>query len=270
MQIPTCALSSGFEIPLLGLGTWRLADDECTRVVSQAIEIGYRHIDTADIYGNHIAVGNALARFDRSSLFITSKVPHTQLACDDLIATCERNLEELQLDYLDMYLLHWPNADIPMEETFGALKSLHDAGKVRSIGLSNFIIKRLGEAIDISGLPICTNQVEFHPLLYQDELLDFCHSSDILITAYAPLARTEALHNSVIKAVAAEVGKTPAQVCLRWLVQKGIIVIPKTASQQRLRENMDIFDWELSAEAERRIDDIPEHKRLVSMEYAEF
>ena len=270
MEIPACRLKSGFEMPVLGLGTWRLAGEECTRVVSEAIEMGYRHIDTADIYENHLAVGKALGRFDRPSLFVTSKVPYQQLACDDLIATCERNLEELQLDYLDMYLLHWPNADVPMEETFGALKVLHEAGKVRSIGVSNFIIRRLGEAIEMAQLPICTNQVEFHPLLYQKELLEFCNSSDVVVTAYAPLARTEALRNPVIKAVADEVGKTPAQVCLRWLVGKGIVVIPKTSSQERLRENMGIFGWELPAEAERRIDEIPEQKRLIRMEYAEF
>jgi 2,5-diketo-D-gluconate reductase B len=270
MQIPTCRLRSGFELPVLGLGTWRLADEQCTRVVSEAIEMGYRHIDTADIYDNHIAVGKALRQFDRPSLFVTSKVPYQKLAHDDLIATCERNLEELQLDYLDMYLLHWPNPDIPMEETFGALKVLHDAGRVRSIGVSNFIIKRLTAAMEISELPICTNQVEFHPLLYQQELLDFCRSSDVVVTAYAPLARTQALRHPVIKAIANEVGKTPAQVCLRWLVEKGIVAIPKASSGERLRENMGIFDWRLPAEAEQRIDDIPEQKRLITMEYAEF
>ena len=270
MQIPTYRLKSGYEMPILGLGTWRLDGEECTTAVSTARELGYTHIDTADMYGNHVEVGKALAGLDRSALFVTSKVGPDDLRHDDLIATCERNLEELGLDYLDMYLLHWPNPDIPMEETFEALGELHGDGKVRSIGVSNFIINRLAQAIEISELPICTNQVEFHPLLYQEELLRFCEANDIVVTAYCPLGRTEALDNEVVKSVAAEHGKTPAQVCLRWLFQKGIIVIPKSRSAERMRENMEIFDWELSAEAEQRIDAIPEQKRVVRLPIAEF
>ncbi len=270
LNIPTYRLRSGYEMPILGLGTWRLTGEECTLAVSKAIEMGYSHIDTADAYGNHVEVGQGLASFDRSGLFVTSKVGPEKLGHDDLITTCERNLDELGLDYLDMYLLHWPNPDIPMAETFEALKELHDDGKLRSIGVSNFIIERLAQAIEISELPICTNQVEFHPLLYQEELLRFCKANDVVVTAYCPLGRTEALHSEVIGSIAEQYERTPAQVCLRWLVQKGMIVIPKTRSEQRMKQNAEIFDWELSAEAEQRIDDIPEEKRVVRLSIAEF
>ncbi len=270
LHIPTYKLKSGYDMPILGLGTWPLNGEECTLAVSKALEMGYSHIDTADVYGNHIEVGKGLANFDRAGLFVTSKVGPEKLGHDALIATCERSLDELDLDYLDMYLLHWPNPDIPMEETFGALKQLHDGGKLRSIGVSNFIIERLAQAIEISELPICTNQVEFHPLLYQEELLQFCKEKGVPVTAYCPLGRTEALHNEVIGSIAEQYEKTPAQVCLRWLVQKGIIVIPKTRSEERMKQNMEIFDWELSAEAEQCIDNIPEEKRVVRLSIAEF
>ena len=270
MSIPQLTLQSGWQIPMLGLGTWRLKGDECTLTVRRALEMGYTHIDTADMYDNHAAVGKALQGFDRASLFITSKVGPEDLRHDGLIAACERNLRELGLDYLDMYLMHWPNPHVEMAESFEALRDLQAQGKIRSIGVSNFVVERLAQAIDVSPLPICTNQVEFHPLLYQRDLLEFCNGHGIAVTAYAPLARTQALNNDVIRAVASQCGKTPAQVCLRWLVQKGIIVIPKTASKERLRENMAIFDWELSADDERRIDAIPGEKRLIQGEYAEF
>ena len=270
LKIPTYKLKSGHEMPMLGLGTWPLNGEECTLAVSKAIEMGYSHIDTADVYENHVEVGKGLAGFDRSGIFVTSKVAPEDLSHDALIATCERSLEELGLDYLDMYLLHWPNPDIPMEETFRALKELHDGGKLRSIGVSNFIIERLAQAVEISELPICTNQVEFHPLLYQEELLRFCKANDVVVTAYCPLGRTHALRNEVIRSVAEQCQRTPAQVCLRWLVQKGIIVIPKTRSEERMKQNMEIFDWELSAEAEQRIDNIPEEKRVVRLSIAEF
>ena len=270
MSIPTVTLNSGYDMPVLGLGTWRLSGDTCTAVTRKALELGYTHIDTAELYDNHAAIAAALKGFDRSSLFITSKVPDQDLAYDDVHRMCQKALHELETDYLDLYLAHWPNPDVPMAETFRAFRELHEQGKVRSIGVSNFNIRRLAEAIEVSDLPIAANQVEFHPLLYQRELLEFCRNSDVVITAYCPLARGAVFDNDVIKGVAEKNHKTPAQVSLRWLVQKGVVVIPKSSSEDRLRENMDIFDWELSPDDEERIDNIGEERRLLSPEWAEF
>lgn len=270
MSIPTVSLQSGRQMPRLGLGTWRLTGSECTTVVRQALDLGYRHIDTADAYGNHAEVGAAIAGHDREALFITSKVPPSLLEHDDLFATCHRNLQELGTEYLDLYLIHWPNPELPMEPTFEALASLYEQGKVRSVGVSNFIASRLQTALDISAVPICTNQVEFHPLLYQARLLEFCNSHGVVVTAYSPLGRQKALEHPVVRQVAEQCGKTPAQVCLRWLLQKGLVVIPKASSETRLRENMDVFDWDLPPEVVQQIDELPDQQRLIRMELDEF
>lgn len=270
MAIPTAALASGYNIPCLGLGTWRLVGDDCTRIVRQALDIGYTHIDTADMYGNHEQVGAGIRGVERSSFFLTSKVGPENLRHDDTVSVCERSLRELGTEYLDMLLIHWPNKETPMLETFGAMEELVQRGLIRSAGVSNFIAARVDEAVRISPVPICTNQVEFHPLLFQESLLSFCGGKGVKVTAYSPLARTEALTHPLIVAVSEETGRTPAQVCLNWLVQKGIIVIPKASSEDRLRENMDIFDWSLTAEQQVRIDAIGEQKRLIHPDIAEF
>jgi len=270
VRIPTYQLESGDEMPVLGLGTWRLTGQTCVAAVSKALELGYNHIDTADAYGNHRQIAQGLEGTDRSAIFVTSKVPHSSLHYDEVLRTCRKNLEELRTDYLDMYLIHWPNRQVPMAETFAALEELHGQGKVRSIGVSNFTIRHLQQAMAATNLPICTNQVEFHPLLYQKELLEFCQQHNIVVTAYSPLARGNVFGNNVISAIAEEYGKTPAQISLRWLLQKGIIVIPKASSEAHLRENMDIFDWELSAADEEGIDNIEEEQRLINVDIAEF
>ncbi len=270
MTVPTATLASTYTIPYLGLGTWRLAGDDCTRIVRQALDMGYTHIDTADMYGNHEQVGAGIRGVERSSFFLTSKVGPEHLRHDDMISVCERSLRELGTDYLDMLLIHWPNKDISMLETFEAMAELAQRGLIRSAGVSNFVAARLDEAVRISPVAICTNQVEFHPLLFQESLLSFCGGKRVKITAYSPLARTEALKHPVILAVSEETGRTPAQVCLNWLVQKGIIVIPKASSEERLGENMDIFDWSLTAEQHLRIDGIGEQKRLIHPDIAEF
>lgn len=270
MDIPALTLTTGDPMPQLGLGTWQLRGERCVEAITAAIEIGYTHIDTADMYGNHQQVGQALAPFNREDIFLASKVRPQDLAHDDLIRSCERNLRQLAVDYLDLYLVHWPNPDIPMEETFGALAELVDRELVNNIGVSNFIIDRLDRALEISDVPICVNQVEFHPMLYQKELLEFCRENDVVLTAYAPLARTRALTLDEIVQIADKYDRTPAQVCLRWLVQKGIVAIPKSKSPERIEENMQIFDWELSAEDEAIIDGIEKHERLVTAEWTTF
>lgn len=270
MDIPTIDLSSGYTIPCLGLGTWRLTGGDCTRTVRAALDMGYTHIDTADMYDNHREVGAGMLGFERSSLFLTTKVAPEDLRREDMIAACERSLLELGTEYIDMLLVHWPNRSIPMGETLEAMSELAERALIRSAGVSNFVTARLEEALQIAPMPICVNQVEFHPLLNQDELLEFCRSRGVVVTAYAPLGRTEALGHPVIVSVARETGRTPAQVCLKWLLGKGIVVIPKTGSVERLRENMGIFDWQITAEQEARIDAIEERKRLIHPDIAEF
>jgi diketogulonate reductase-like aldo/keto reductase len=256
-------LVSGDKMPLIGLGTWMLRGAACTDVVGRALSLGYRHIDTAEGYSNHAAVGEALAATDvaREDIFLVSKVMG-HLSYDDVLAACETSLRDLQTDYLDLYLVHWPNPKIPMAETFQAFSRLHDEGVVRNIGVSNFFIHNLQEAEAASQTPIAVNQIEFHPFLNQAALLDYCQQRNIVMAAYSPLARQRFLDDPLMVEIAQEHGKTVAQVALRWLVNKGIVAIPKASSDAHLLENLDVFDWQLSAEATERLDNI---ERLLSM-----
>jgi diketogulonate reductase-like aldo/keto reductase len=256
-------------MPVLGLGTWELTGNTCYNAVKIALKLGYTHIDTAEIYGNQSEIGNAISNFNRNNLFITSKVWYDNLHYNDVLIACEKTLEDLGIDYLDLYLIHWPNRNIPMRETFDALKELYDKGKVKSIGVSNFTIRHLKEALKISNL-ISVNQVEFHPFLYQKELLFFCEKHNIKIIAYSPLARTEVFSDKTIKTIANKYNKTPAQISLRWLLQKGIVVIPKASSKKHLKENLNVFDFEVSNEDMRKIDSIKTQKRLVNPDFTEF
>lgn len=264
-------LASGHAMPQVGFGTWRLWGGEGIAAISAALSMGYRHLDTADYYENHAEVAKAMADYDREAIFLTSKVWPDNLRHDDLIAACERNLRELRTDYLDLYLIHWPNPAIPMAESLGALAELVERGLVRSAGVCNFVQARLAEALDISPVPISSHQFELHPLLYQRELVDFCQSRGVAVTAYCPIARGAVYDNETIGAIADETGRTCAQVSLRWLLQKGCAVIPRSRSVAHIEENLDVLGWELSAEQVARIDAIGEHRRLIRMEgYDEF
>jgi len=263
-------LRSGFEMPVLGLGTWELTGRKCTETVKKALEMGYKHIDTAEYYGNEKETGRAISGFDRSEIFITSKVWMTHLKHDDVIKACEASLKRLGTSYLDLYLIHWPNEKISLSETMKAMEHLVKDGKVRSVGISNFDIKRTREALEVSSVPVSNNQVEFHPHLYQKGLLEFCKKSGIAITAYCPLARGKVLKDPVITGIAEKYGRTPAQVTLRWLLQKGTVVIPKASSEQHLKENMNIFGWKLKKEDESRIDSIVIKRRQIDMGFADF
>lgn len=242
------ALRDGHPMPALGLGTWALRGSRCTTIVKRAIELGYKHIDTADAYGNHQEVGEALKGFDRSTIFLTSKVRPRRLRYQDVIQDCSRSLRELGTEYLDLYLIHWPNERIPIEETLRAFNELVDAGKIRSIGVSNFTIRHLHDALQVEDQPITNNQVRFHPYEYDQDLLKFCQRQHITVTAYSPLGRGRILHNSTIRDMASKYHRTAAQICLRWCLQKGTIVIPKTSSEARLKENMDLFGWEITTD----------------------
>jgi len=204
------SLPSGNAVPTLGLGTWRLNGSEGLRAVRAALNMGYRHIDTADIYENHEVVGEAIQGHAREELFITSKIPAERLHYDQVIATCDQALLEMRTDYLDLFLIHWPDPHLPMTETFDALAELVRLGKVRDIGVSNFQRKRLGDALNISSAPIANNQVELHPLLYQRALIQQCHDAGVTVTAYCPLARGKALADPTVRAIAQRYDRTPA------------------------------------------------------------
>jgi len=246
-------LKTGAQMPKLGLGTWKLTGETCVEAVDLALRMGYTHIDTADVYGNHREVAQGIVDHDRDGFWITSKVNRGSLHYDDVLATCEKNLEELGVDYIDLYLIHWPDPDAPMEETFRALKKLRDDGMVRDIGVSNFMVEHLTEALEVSVVPIVNNQIKFHPGHQPWDVVEMCRENDIAVTAYSPLGHGELLDNPALKRIAAELDRTVAQVCLRWLLQQQMIVIPKGSSEEHIRENMQLFDFHIYPEQDEEI-----------------
>lgn len=271
-MIPTKQLSSG-AIPLLGLGTWKLTGDKCTIAVADALEMGYTHIDTAMIYGNESEVGKAINHLPREDLWITSKVWKDDLSYEGILAACNNSLNKLQTNYLDLYLIHWPSRGEDMQPIFKAFKELLDQGKIKAMGVSNFNVRDLQEVLPIAkeqGVPIVTNQVEFHPGLFQKELLHFCHDNQIALTAYSPLGRAQLLDNPLIVEIANLHNKTPAQVCLKWIIQKDIIAIPKASSKEHLDENMNVFDFMLSTHEMEQLDELGNTQRTVSPDWHDF
>ena len=268
VKIPEIKLNNGKSIPALGLGTWQLKGESCINSVKGAIEMGYTHIDTAEIYGNEEEVGRAIKEtgIPRAELFITSKKFPFQLTYNSVIKSCEKSLKKLSTDYLDLYLLHWPKRKKNMKY-LEAFKKLLDEGKIKSFGVSNFTIHHLKDifpTIENLGLKISVNQVEFHPLLYQKELLEFCKEKNIVMTAYSPLARGMVYENDILKEIGIKYNKTPGQISLRWLLQKDIVVIPKASSEKHLTENINVFDFKLKEEDVHRIDNIAERKRFIN------
>jgi 2,5-diketo-D-gluconate reductase B len=268
IKIPEIKLNNGKSIPALGLGTWQLKGAICINSVKGAIEIGYNHIDTAEIYGNEEEVGRAIKETGtlRKELFITSKKFPFQLTYNSVIKSCEKSLKKLSTDYLDLYLLHWPKRKKNMKY-LEAFKKLLDEGKIKSFGVSNFTIHHLKDILPITeslGLKISVNQVEFHPLLYQKELLEFCKEKNIVMTAYSPLARGMVYENDILREIGIKYNKTPGQISLRWLLQKNLVVIPKASSEKHLAENINVFDFKLKEEDIKKIDSISERKRLIN------
>ena len=236
-------------MPILGLGTWQLKGRQCQGIVKEAIALGYTHIDTA--------IGKALrdVRINRDDLFLTTKIWRT-LSHAEVVAQFEECLSDLQMDYVDLLLIHHPNDSVPYAETFGAFHELYEAGKVKSIGISNFSITQVEASCEASELPICTNQVEYHVRRNRSELRDYCHARNIVMTAHRPLAVGDLAGDATLREIGQKHGKTAAQVALRWLIQQDIITIPKSGSVPHLRENLDVFTWQLTDAEMHKLDTI--------------
>ncbi|RCK27427.1 2,5-didehydrogluconate reductase [Thalassospira profundimaris] len=260
--------TNGATIPALGFGTFRISEDDVKRIVPKALETGFRHIDTAQIYENEAAVGEAieLSSVPRQDIFLTTKVWVSNYRHDDFIASVDESLKKLRTDYVDLLLLHWPNKDVPLAEQIGALNDVRKAGKVRHIGVSNFNTALMNEAVALSDAPIVTNQIEYHPFIDQSVVMETANKLGMSLTSYFAMADGKVFENDTLKAIAADQGKSVAQIVLRWVIeQNNVIALSKTVGEKRLLENFDIFDFELTGEQMQAIHDLAdENGRIVS------
>ena len=257
-------LNDGVSMPLFGIGVWRMEPGRETReAVTLALELGYIHIDTASMYKNEEDVGAAVqeSSLPRENLFITSKVHTSEVGYDATLEAFERSLQKLKLSYIDLYLIHKPVEGF-RQNTWKALEKLKKDGTCRSIGVSNFSPRHLDEILEICEFIPAVNQIEMNPFLAQKTISDYCRSKNIHITGFCPLARTEKSKDPAIVDVANECGKTWAQVMIRWSLQKQITTIPKSVNPQRIRENSDVFDFELNEKQMQRLDDLDQGFRL--------
>jgi diketogulonate reductase-like aldo/keto reductase len=243
--------AGGAHIPKLGVGTWQNTGPGCADTVRTALELGYRHVDTAQAYDNERFVGEgiAAAEVDRDAVFLTTKVWRSNLRAGDVRSTVRESLEKLGVEYVDLLLIHWPHPRVPIEETLNAMMSLREEGAVRHLGVSNFTRSQLRNAMRTVDAPIVTDQVLYHPYKRQGDLREFCVGNDIALTAYSPLARGDVIEDDALVEIGARYDKTAPQVALRWLIQRdGIVAIPKATGREHLAENLAVFDFSLSPE----------------------
>ena len=242
------------KVPVLGLGTYRLTGEACVRAVGRALSMGYRHLDTAQMYGNEAEVGRAIedSGIERGEIFLTTKVWPSDFAHDRVIQKTRASLEKLRTEYVDLLLMHWPGDGVPLGETLGAMRELQQEGSLLHIGVSNFSPSLVEDAAEHA--EIFCNQVQYHPYRRQDALVDQAQEMDYLLTAYTPLSRGGVQKDTTLRDIGDAHGKTATQAALRWLVQQDkVCAIPKATSEEHLRENLDVFDFELSAEEMDRI-----------------
>jgi 2,5-diketo-D-gluconate reductase A len=246
--VPTITLNNGVEIPQLGFGVYLIRPEDTVKAVTSALEIGYRHIDTAQMYGNEREVGVAVrdSGLPREDVFVTSKLNNNRLERDDILRSFDTSLAELGFDHLDLFLIHWP---LPAVADYVArwkvMEEIYAGGRVRAIGVSNFQPRHLRDLIEATGITPAVNQAEAHPFLTQDDLRAFHAEHGIVTEAWAPIARGKVDDDAVIAEIAGRVGRTPAQVTLRWHIQRGDVVFPKSVTRSRIEENFAIFDFEL-------------------------
>src|SRR6201996_7177222 len=242
--------ANGAKIPSIGLGTWELRGRTCARIVEQAVRLGYRHFDTAQIYENEREVGEGLrsSGIKRDDVFVTTKVWTTHFAPNELERSAKESLVKLGTPHVDLLLLHWPNPRVPLSETLGALAHVKQLGLARHIGVSNFTVALIEEAIAACPEPLVCDQVEYHPYLDQTKVKEACARHDMALVAYSPVAKGRIKNDRALAGIGQAYGKTAAQVCLRWLVQQNVSAIPRTSRIERLSENLDIFDFQLSDE----------------------
>jgi len=243
--------ANGASIPALGFGTFRIPGPDVLRIVPHALRAGFRHIDTAQIYGNEGEVGEAIVNSGvaRNDVFLTTKVWVENYRHDAFLASVDESLRKLRTDHVDLLLLHWPNEAVPLAEQIGALNEVRKAGKVRHIGVSNFNRNLMAQSVALSEAPIVTNQIEYHPYLNQDAVIEAAREAGMAITGYYGMADGKVFSDPVLKDIAAGHGKSVAQIVLRWLVQQeGVIALSKTVSEARVAENVAIFDFALSDE----------------------
>jgi diketogulonate reductase-like aldo/keto reductase len=247
--------AGGARIPALGLGTWQNTGPQCTETVRRALDLGYRHVDTAQVYGNEAAVGEGLAAADvaREDVFLTTKVWRTNLRPDDVRTSVRQSLSRLGVEAVDLLLIHWPHPLVPVDATLGAMAELQDEGLVRHLGVSNFTASQLREALRVADSPLVTDQVLYHPYKDQSALRSICAERDVALTAYSPLGRGAVLEDETLAEIGAPYDKSAAQVALRWLVQQeNVVAIPKATGRDHLAANLDLLDFSLSdAEMER-------------------
>lgn len=260
------------KIPALGFGTYELNNDEAAKMIAEAAKIGYRHFDTAQMYHNEQGVGQGLKNsgLARDDYFLTTKVWYDKFQSGDLQTSVVESLRKLDLDHVDLLLLHWPNDDVPLEETMAALNEVKNLGMTRLIGISNFPTALIDQAVSLTDAPLTVNQVEYHPYLDQSKVLESVRAHNMLLTAYCPIARGNVMKDATLKAIGEKYGKSPVQVTLRWLLQQdSVMAIPKSGSPKNAAANFDIFDFELSENDMDAIHDLANPKgRLIDPSFA--
>ena len=259
----------GARMPALGFGTWQLTGQACREAVENALDIGYRHIDTAQAYDNEREVGAAIAAsgLDREDLWLTTKIGPEDLGRDSVRPATERSLERLGTDHVDLLLVHWPTSSIPLAETMEAFAGVRDACLTRHIGVCNFPPGLMTRALGYESI-VC-NQVEYHPFLSQNELLQVAGANEVAVVAYCPLARGRVMRDSTLRRIGERHGKSPAQVTLRWLLDQGCVAaIPKAARREHAAANFDIFDFELSPHEQAEISKLGGNQRLINPQWA--